>query len=77
MKTTKPKTRSKTARQSLPPGTKIGGNGKIHFGLKDTPAHEVFVAGDFNGWNPAALRLECNGDGCWSAEIEVPPGRHE
>ena len=77
MKTTTPKARSKNAARALQPGTKIGGNGKIHFVLKDTPANEVFVAGDFNGWNPAASPLERNGDGCWTADVELPPGRHE
>jgi len=77
MRTKTAKAKSKKAAPSFRPGTKIGGNGKIHFELKDIPAHEVFLAGDFNGWNPAASPLERNGDRCWSAEIEVPPGRHE
>jgi 1,4-alpha-glucan branching enzyme len=77
MKTKIPKTESKSARQTPSRGPKPGGNGSVHFALKETPAREVFLAGGFNGWSPTAFPLKKNGDDCWSAEIKLPPGRHE
>jgi|GEM_PF-2108013 len=54
-----------------------GRPGPCGFLLNGTPVREVFVAGDFNGWDPASLPLEQYADGYWEAEIPVPPGRHE
>lgn len=54
-------------------------NGKrvVRFGLNGTHARHVYLVGDFNDWNPTAHPLEHNGDGTWSAELELSPGDHE
>jgi 1,4-alpha-glucan branching enzyme len=39
-------------------------------------ARTVFLAGDFNAWDAAAIPLAADGD-VWLAEIDLPPGRHE
>jgi 1,4-alpha-glucan branching enzyme len=40
-------------------------------------AHEVFVAGDFNGWNPKSTPLRKDAQGIWHTQIRVSPGPHE
>ena len=37
---------------------------------------KVFLAGDFNGWNPLATPLERMGDGMSRATVELTNGRH-
>ena len=54
-----------------------GKDRKVHFALEDKSAREVFLAGAFNGWDGTALPLKHDGAGVWSADIELPPGRHE
>ena len=54
-------------------------NGKrvVRFALNGTHANHVYLVGDFNDWDPTALPLEHDGDGSWSAELELSPGDHE
>ena len=40
-------------------------------------AEAVFVAGTFNGWDPAATPLTRRADGTWATNLDLPPGRHE
>lgn len=40
-------------------------------------AREVFVAGDFNGWQPQATPLARQPDGGWTVTLPLPPGPHE
>jgi len=65
MKTKTPKAQSSPVKPT--PAARTGGtgsgNGKVHFALEGIQANEVFVAGDFNGWDPAATPLQHNGDG--------------
>src|SRR6185295_15933077 len=50
--------------------------GRLVFVFHDDSANTVSVAGDFNGWDQAALKR--NGSGLWSTEIAVPrTGRFE
>ena len=37
-------------------------------------ADSVFVVGDFNGWDMAALPMQQDSQGRWKAAIEVEPG---
>lgn len=37
-------------------------------------AHEVAVAGDFNGWEPQTARMRRGTGGVWSVEIPLAPG---
>jgi anti-sigma factor RsiW len=53
---------------------------EVQFSLKinDNKAHTVAIAGDFNGWNPQANTLEDpDGDGIWTATLDLEPGRYE
>lgn len=56
-----------------------GAKGKfVHFELAAEPGCQVFVAGTFNGWDPAANPMMDNPDsGHYQAAIRLPPGRHE
>ncbi len=40
-------------------------------------AQSVFVAGDFNGWDPAQTKLERSDGGVWTATIPLKPGRYQ
>lgn len=40
-------------------------------------AREIFVAGTFNDWNPAALAMTKEGYADWHIELKLPPGRYE
>ncbi|MFZ9882409.1 MAG: hypothetical protein ACO3QC_13525, partial [Phycisphaerales bacterium] len=42
----------------------------------ERPESAVFLAGDFNGWNPAATRMERMGDGYCRTTVELADGRH-
>ena len=37
----------------------------------------VRVAGSFNNWDPLGVPLNARGDGTWSLDLELAPGRHE
>lgn len=43
----------------------------------DRPIREVFVTGDFNGWDSAYHPLEQRTNGFWETDIALSPGRHE
>src|SRR5262245_24118130 len=43
----------------------------------DPDAHEVFVAGSFNNWNPSTTPLTNIGRGRWVKELSLAPGRYE
>jgi hypothetical protein len=45
----------------------------VQFRLGDTGAHEVALAGDFNGWQPAH-RLHQGEAGVWSVDVALDPG---
>ena len=40
-------------------------------------ARAIFLAGDFNSWNPSALAMIKNAEAEWGAELKLPPGRFE
>ncbi|MBL8239969.1 MAG: glycogen-binding domain-containing protein [Bryobacterales bacterium] len=40
-------------------------------------ASDVFLAGTFNDWNPASIRMEREPDGSWIAKLKLAPGQHE
>ena len=53
---------------------------EVQFSLRisDNKAHTVAIAGDFNGWNPQDNLLEDpDGDGIWTATLNLEPGRYE
>lgn len=40
-------------------------------------AQAVFLAGSFNGWDPAATPLAKDAEGNWGVTVDLPPGRYE
>ena len=53
------------------------GRAKVTFSFRPERAESaVFLAGEFNGWNPTATRMERMGDGFCRATVEVADGRH-
>jgi len=48
----------------------------VRFTLEAPQAEQVYVVGDWNGWDPAADPLfDEDSDGVWEAEITLDPGR--
>jgi len=68
------KIRTKSAPAKASPRS---GSKPVHFVLMVPQAHEVFVAGSFNDWNPGATPLSYIGHDCWVGEMCLPPGRYE
>ena len=50
---------------------------KVRFDLMSRLAREVFLAGDFNNWNPNDLPLERKDGGLWTTDVLLKPGAHE
>ena len=52
---------------------------KVRFEIEHPEAEAVFVAGDFNDWDPAAQRLRRprKDAGTFVGLVEMPPGRYE
>lgn len=40
-------------------------------------AGEVFIAGDFNEWNPRRTRMRKDARGVWKKQLWLSPGGHE
>jgi 1,4-alpha-glucan branching enzyme len=40
-------------------------------------ARQVFVAGSFNNWQPEQTPLVAAGNGRWTGDLKVAPGRYE
>jgi len=58
--------------------TKVNESGSVTFTVCADGSREVFVAGDFNGWNPTATRLaHLELAGVYSLTIEMPKGVHQ
>ncbi len=51
--------------------------GGVLFSYLDSAANTVFLAGDFNGWDAAALPMNSNPDGLWTLTVTLKPGDHE
>ena len=50
---------------------------KTTFKLRAPEATQVFVAGCFNDWDPAADPLTLGGEGTWTCTLMLEPGEHE
>lgn len=48
----------------------------VHFALTSPTAHNVSVAGSFNGWDAASLTLRKDANGVWEATVPLPVGEH-
>jgi 1,4-alpha-glucan branching enzyme len=50
---------------------------KITFKIMAPEANDVFLVGDFNGWNMSSHPLKSSPNGTWNTSIELAPGRYE
>jgi len=50
---------------------------KVSFLLPAPEGNEVYLAGEFNGWDPQSLPMVRDEEGAWKAEMELLPGRYE
>lgn len=53
------------------------GESVITFAVFNPTAREVFVAGSFNGWEPAGTAMTKGADGIWRTELLLKPGAYE
>jgi 1,4-alpha-glucan branching enzyme len=73
----KPLSAAKSKPQAPVPGT-AQTEREVDFVFECPGVRQVCVCGDFNGWQPASLRLIGGaGGGLWATRITVPAGRHE
>jgi hypothetical protein len=49
---------------------------KYVFYYKNERAREVYLAGEFNNWNPYSLPMKKNTSGLWEREIDIQPGSY-
>jgi hypothetical protein len=49
---------------------------RVRFGAFNPDAHEIFVVGSFNNWNPRATPMKRDALGDWSVEVRLPPGEY-
>ena len=49
----------------------------IHLELLEPGAHDVYIAGSFNEWQPQATPMISLGSGKWVKELTLPTGRYE
>jgi len=50
---------------------------KTEFKLSAPQAQSVFIAGDFNQWNPSSHPLKAGANGTWRISFGLKPGRYE
>jgi hypothetical protein len=50
--------------------------GMVKFALKAEPKSQVFIAGDFNNWNPFINALEEETPGLYTITLKLYPGKH-
>ena len=50
---------------------------KVKFIYHGKPGEEVYLAGEFNNWNPKSLKMEDKGGGIYVVELSLPPGRYQ
>jgi len=49
----------------------------VEFSLHAPEATQVFVAGDFNGWQPELHPLKRNKQGLWKTKLDLAPGIYQ
>jgi len=59
------------------PRAPIGDGSEFTFELDRPDASEVFVAGTFNQWDPAADAMSKGSDGVWRITLSLEPGTYE
>lgn len=58
------------------PQTQLTETGEAMFVCAHTGAAEVYLAGDFNEWNPRSHRM-FKKEGCFKRKLKLAPGAHE
>jgi 1,4-alpha-glucan branching enzyme len=48
----------------------------VNFACMAPHAKQVTLVGDFNDWDPAALPLKRQPDGCWTGQVTLGHGHH-
>lgn len=57
---------------------RLNKDGKVTFVCNPSQeAKSVYIAGDFNGWNPSARRMAKASDGSFRARMALAPGAHQ
>jgi 1,4-alpha-glucan branching enzyme len=52
--------------------------GEVTFIFDKKPdAKQVYVAGDFNQWNPSNTKMTKTQDGSWRAKLTLSPGHYQ
>ena len=72
---TQSKTSAPTTKKTASPATTS--HGATEFVLSAPNAQEVFVVGEFDGWDPHKNRMRRFKNGIWKKKINLPPGRYE
>jgi 1,4-alpha-glucan branching enzyme len=49
----------------------------VEFTFIAPDAKEVFLAGEFNGWDNQSLPMKKHKGGIWKTKVKLPPGCHE
>lgn len=77
-KTAKPRKSAKKAVEAKPAAPAKSARKRVTFSLAADAGSEVFVAGEFNNWDPAAKRMtDKDGNGLYSAVLNLAPGEYE
>lgn len=45
--------------------------------IRDLPAREVVITGDFSGWAPDRFPMRRDPDGVWRTRLHLRPGEHQ
>lgn len=72
------------AKQPLPSEPRLlaehvasGGPKPVHLHFFREGTRSVFIAGNFNNWEPRRIALQSNGAGHWEIDLLLPPGEYE
>jgi hypothetical protein len=49
----------------------------VNFYCAAPTAQSVYLAGDFNGWDPTSHPMRRRADGWWFIEVQLPHGHHQ
>ena len=50
---------------------------KVTFSVQAAGAHQVFLMGDFNNWDPKTHPMKKSGGGIWNKTVMLQPGKYE
>ena len=77
-KKAKTATKAATTKKTAAPAPIAPAKKRVTFTLAADAGSEVYLAGDFNNWDPAGKKLtDKKGDGVYSTVISLAPGEYE